>query len=212
MTITPGQGRRNAADTRARIIDTARDSFTRKPFAQVSLNAIAADAGVSAPLIIKYFSSKQGLLQELIDFTPTRDAICESDFGGIGRALAADALRAGHATTSSLISLLMATAGYESAVTAVTDKFQDVVGGALFSRIRDEAPGVTCDTDAEQRCQCALAMYAGLGTVLADFTRGIPLVDAAVTTYGSHIQNALTTPTDATAVPGTGFPTMAAVS
>ena len=56
--------RHTSADTRARIVEVAKGYFTHKPFAKVSLKEIAEEAGVSAPLIIKYFSTKEGLLQE----------------------------------------------------------------------------------------------------------------------------------------------------
>ncbi|WP_448852490.1 TetR/AcrR family transcriptional regulator [Corynebacterium sp. 335C] len=194
--ITSRPRRHSSADTRARIVEVAKGYFTRKPFAKVSLKEIAEEAGVSAPLIIKYFQTKEGLLQELVDFTPMRDVICDVPFERIGRSLADDAVNADRSSTSSLITLLMATAGSPTAVTTVTDAFQETIGGALFDRIRDEAPGVTSDNDAEQRCQYALAMYNGLGTVLVDFTRGIPFEAAAVASYGDHIQRVLETPTE----------------
>ncbi|MDY0112736.1 MAG: TetR/AcrR family transcriptional regulator [Corynebacterium sp.] len=189
--------RQNSAATRARIVEVAADYFTRKPFSKVSLKEIATEAGVSAPLIIKYFRTKEGLLEELINFEAMRDVICETPFGEIGTSLADDAINGDRSSTSSLVALLMATAGSPAAVKTVTDQFQDAIGGALFDRIRDEGPGVTGDEDAEQRCQYALAMYTGLGTVLVSYARGIPSEGvAAVKSYGAHIQRVLETPTE----------------
>ncbi|MDK8768494.1 TetR family transcriptional regulator [Corynebacterium freneyi] len=189
--------RQNSAATRARIVEVAADYFTRKPFAKVSLKEIASEAGVSAPLIIKYFRTKEGLLEELINFTPMKDLICEAAFEDIGATLADDAINGDRSSTGSLIALLMATAGSPAAVKTATDQFQEVIGGALFDRIRDEAPAVNGDEDAEQRCQYALAMYTGLGTVLVSYARGIPSEGAdAVKSYGAHIQRVLETPTE----------------
>lgn len=189
--------RQNSAATRARIVEVAADYFTRKPFSKVSLKEIATEAGVSAPLIIKYFRTKEGLLEELINFEAMKDVICEAPFGEIGTSLADDAINGDRSSTSSLVALLMATAGSPAAVKTVTDQFQDAIGGALFDRIRDEGPGVTGDEDAEQRCQYALAMYTGLGTVLVSYARGIPSEGvAAVKSYGAHIQRVLETPTE----------------
>mgnify|MGYP002738789983 FL=1 len=189
--------RQNSAATRARIVEVAADYFTRKPFSKVSLKEIATEAGVSAPLIIKYFRTKEGLLEELINFEPMKDLICEVPFENIGTTLADDAINGDRSSTSSLVALLMATAGSPAAVKTVTDQFQDAIGGALFERIRDEAPGVNDDEDAEQRCQYALAMYTGLGTVLVSYARGIPSEgEAAVNSYGAHIQRVLETPTE----------------
>lgn len=189
--------RQNSAATRARIVEVAADYFTRKPFSKVSLKEIATEAGVSAPLIIKYFRTKEGLLEELINFEAMKDVICETPFGEIGTSLADDAINGDRSSTSSLVALLMATAGSPAAVKTVTDQFQYAIGGALFDRIRDEGPGVTGDEDAEQRCQYALAMYTGLGTVLVSYARGIPSEGvAAVKSYGAHIQRVLETPTE----------------
>ena len=189
--------RQNSTTTRARIVEVAAAYFTRKPFSKVSLKEIATEAGVSAPLIIKYFRTKEGLLEELINFEAMKDLICEVPFGDIGTSLADDAINGDRSSTSSLVALLMATAGSPAAVKTVTDQFQEVIGGALFDRIRDEAPGVTGDEDAEQRCQYALAMYTGLGTVLVSYARGIPSEGAAaVDSYGAHIQRVLETPTE----------------
>ena len=189
--------RQNSAATRARIVEVAADYFTRKPFSKVSLKEIATEAGVSAPLIIKYFRTKERLLEELINFEAMKDVICETPFGEIGTSLADDAINGDRSSTSSLVALLMATAGSPAAVKTVTDQFQDAIGGALFDRIRDEGPGVTADEDAEQRCQYALAMYTGLGTVLVSYARGIPSEGvAAVKSYGAHIQRVLETPTE----------------
>ncbi|MFC3849602.1 TetR/AcrR family transcriptional regulator [Corynebacterium hansenii] len=189
--------RQNSAATRARIIEVAADYFTRKPFSKVSLKEIATEVGVSAPLIIKYFRTKEGLLEELIDFDSMKDLICEVPFEDIGTTLANDAINGDRSSTSSLIALLMATAGSPAAVKTVTDQFQEAIGGALFDRIRKEAPSVSGDEDAEQRCQYALAMYTGLGAVLVSYARGIPSEGtAAVTSYGAHIQRVLETPTE----------------
>ncbi|WP_075692129.1 TetR/AcrR family transcriptional regulator [Corynebacterium sphenisci] len=196
MNSNPPRHRRpSSADTRARIISVASEYFTRKPFSKISLKEIADEAGVSAPLIIKYFRTKEGLLENLIDFSPMRDVICDADFDDIGRSLADDAINGERSGTASLIALLMATAGSQAAVRTVTDKFQETIGGALFDRIREEAPGVVDDDDAEQRCQYALAMYTGLCTVLINYTRGIPIEGpAAVDSYGAHIQNVIASP------------------
>jgi len=187
--------RQNSAATRARIVEVAADYFTRKPFSKVSLKETATEAGVSAPLIIKYFRTKEGLLEELIDFEDMKNLICDVPFSDIGRTLADDAINGDRQSPSSLVALLMATSGSPAAVTTVTGQFQEAIGGALFDRIRDDGPGVLGDHDAEQRCQYALAMYTGLGTVMVSYSRGIPFEgDEAVTSYGKHIQSVLDTP------------------
>lgn len=59
-------------DTRGRILATAIDLFGRGGVAATSVRSIAAEAGVSAPLVIHYFGGKDGLRracdQQLIDY------------------------------------------------------------------------------------------------------------------------------------------------
>jgi AcrR family transcriptional regulator len=50
------------AETRARILQTAADCFTRYGFARTRMDDVAAGAGVSRALVYDYFSSKQKLL------------------------------------------------------------------------------------------------------------------------------------------------------
>lgn len=81
MTITdPVGGRvRNAAITRASILDSARKRFAREGYDGASLREIAADAGVDAALISRYFGSKDELFIEVLDLA------CEPNlelFGG----------------------------------------------------------------------------------------------------------------------------------
>ncbi|HEV2635928.1 MAG TPA: TetR/AcrR family transcriptional regulator [Actinocrinis sp.] len=51
---------------RAAILAAARDLFGRSPYAAVSMAEIAAAAGVTAPLIVFYYGSKQSLYLEVI--------------------------------------------------------------------------------------------------------------------------------------------------
>lgn len=69
MTITdPVGGRvRNAAITRAAILDSARKRFAREGYDGASLRDIAADAGVDAALISRYLGSKDELFREVLD-------------------------------------------------------------------------------------------------------------------------------------------------
>ena len=52
----------SAGDTRARLIDAARELFGHRGFAATSVRSIASAAGVDPSLINHHFGSKQGLL------------------------------------------------------------------------------------------------------------------------------------------------------
>lgn len=58
------QSRRSSADTKARIVEAAQAAFASRGYAQSVLTEIAESAEVTAPLIIRYFGSKEGLFEE----------------------------------------------------------------------------------------------------------------------------------------------------
>src|ERR1700759_3945481 len=63
-----GKRPRNAAQTRADILAAARRRFAEEGFERTTLRAIAADVGVDAALVIRYFGSKQDLFATATDF------------------------------------------------------------------------------------------------------------------------------------------------
>ena len=60
---------RNASQTRADILSAARSRFATEGFERTTLRAVAADVGVDAALVIRYFGSKQELFAAAADFT-----------------------------------------------------------------------------------------------------------------------------------------------
>ena len=68
-TLTPPVRPRNAAATRAAILEAARVRFLLESFDQVGVRQIAGDAGVDAALICRYFGSKEELFAEVVATT-----------------------------------------------------------------------------------------------------------------------------------------------
>jgi len=63
----PGSAQpRNAARTRARILAAAGERFARDGYEQVGVRDIAADAGVDAALVCRYFGSKEDLFAQVV--------------------------------------------------------------------------------------------------------------------------------------------------
>lgn len=60
---------RNAAETRADILAAARERFGSEGYDRTTLRAVAADVGVDAALVIRYFGSKQDLFAAAADFS-----------------------------------------------------------------------------------------------------------------------------------------------
>lgn len=59
---------RNAAQTRADILSAARRRFGSEGYERTTLRAVAADVGVDAALVIRYYGSKQDLFAAAADF------------------------------------------------------------------------------------------------------------------------------------------------
>jgi AcrR family transcriptional regulator len=70
---------RNAAQTRADILDAARRRFATEGFERTTLRAIAADVGVDAALVIRYFGSKQDLFATATEFRIELPNLTEAD-------------------------------------------------------------------------------------------------------------------------------------
>src|SRR4051812_15123932 len=73
MAMTNSTSRpRNAAATRQAILASAIRAFTRHGYDGVGVRDIAADAGVTAMLVNRYFGSKEGLFTEVVDVSFAR--------------------------------------------------------------------------------------------------------------------------------------------
>ncbi len=57
---------RNADQTRARILDAARQILARDGFAGLGVNALANEAGVGKPLVYRYFGNMEGVVTALV--------------------------------------------------------------------------------------------------------------------------------------------------
>lgn len=72
--MTDAPRRRDAAATRRAILASARKAFARAGYDGAGLREIAANAGVTAMLVNRYFGSKEGLFAEVAADT-MRDAV-----------------------------------------------------------------------------------------------------------------------------------------
>ncbi|HKX27538.1 MAG TPA: TetR family transcriptional regulator [Blastocatellia bacterium] len=67
--------RRNAAATRAAILDSARRAFARAGYEGAGVREIAKEAGVTAMMVNRYFGSKERLFAEAIAETMARTSV-----------------------------------------------------------------------------------------------------------------------------------------
>lgn len=61
-----GERRRDAAATRRRLLEAARDLFAERGYEGTTVRSIAERAGANQALLFRYFGSKQGLLTEVL--------------------------------------------------------------------------------------------------------------------------------------------------
>jgi AcrR family transcriptional regulator len=59
----PAKKRRNAPKTKAKILDAAQQAFAEIGYSQAGIRDIAAIAGVSSTLLLRYYGSKLGLFE-----------------------------------------------------------------------------------------------------------------------------------------------------
>ena len=71
MTQSPGhtqpKRRRDAAATRSAILEAATRRFAFEGYQNAGVREIAADAGVDAAMVNRYFGSKEGLFAEVVE-------------------------------------------------------------------------------------------------------------------------------------------------
>ncbi|MFF0015499.1 TetR family transcriptional regulator [Streptomyces sp. NPDC005374] len=82
-TATPT--RRDAETTKAAILRAARYLLARTPHADITLKAVAERAGVSPPLIVKYFGNKDALLARVMSFESDAAALLDAPLDDLGR-------------------------------------------------------------------------------------------------------------------------------
>ncbi|WP_051858008.1 TetR/AcrR family transcriptional regulator [Streptomyces cellulosae] len=78
-------GRRDAEATKAAILRAARHFLAHHAHADITLKAVAERAGVSAPLILKYFGNKEALFARVMSFETDADALLDAPLDQLGR-------------------------------------------------------------------------------------------------------------------------------
>lgn len=115
-----GHGRADSG-TRAAILAAARRLFAEHGYASTSLRAIAAEAGVTSPLVIHFFGSKAHLFVEAVQwpFEPATELprILDGDRARIGERLVRFVVRVwdGEATRNAVMSMLRSASADEKA-------------------------------------------------------------------------------------------------
>lgn len=192
--------RRRSDETRGSILDCAREAFNNRPYSEVSLKDIAADVGVSAPLIIKYFGTKEALYEAQLDFTKVADRIANADFDSLGTYLVRVVVESPKDSPTSLVRKLADAGGNRHIVDALGEVFRGQVVSPVLQRVTEHTDGLetagkdTGVSNAEMRAESAISMLLGVALMRRLITQDYFVqadIEAFIDYYGSLVQKVL---------------------
>lgn len=184
---TAAPARRDAEATKAAILKAARHLLARHAHADITLKAVAERAGVSPPLILKYFGNKDALFARVMSFETDADALLDAPLDGLGR----------HMVRHVLVS--QSRQGADPLLRIVFAPLHGAQGDILRANFRTQVTerltARLTGPDAGLRAELAVAALLGLGVVYG-IARGTQVraadIDDVVTRYAPLVQAHLT--------------------
>lgn len=155
-------GAEAGADTgtgRDAIVRAARRAFTLRPYAEVTLRGIAADAGVSPSLIVKRFGSKERLFNTVADFQPAADALFAARPAVLGRHLVLTMVRLRDELRGDPLLRVVFSLGRDDERTLLRERFRE--------QVTDRLAGSLAGADRELRAELIAGQLLGLGATLS---------------------------------------------
>jgi AcrR family transcriptional regulator len=157
----PRRTESDAAGTRDRILDAARQQFSESGFEKTSVRAIAKAAGVDAALVHHYFGTKEQVFEAAVEvaFAPAmkvRDAVLEGPLDNAGERMTRTifGLWENPVTRKPLLAIVRSAVNNEAAAAV----FRRLVSTQLLRRIAGELDA----PDAELRAELAAAQLVGV--------------------------------------------------
>ncbi|TWD79138.1 TetR family transcriptional regulator [Kribbella amoyensis] len=145
--------------SRTAILRAARKAFARQPYAAVTLRGIAADANVSASLIVKHFGGKESLFDAVADFGEAAELLLAAPNPDLGRHAVLTLVRWRRDNGSDLLVRVVFAAGSGDERALIRERFRDQVVRAFAGRLTGP--------DRELRAELIVAHLLGLGAALA---------------------------------------------
>ncbi|MEU6773603.1 TetR family transcriptional regulator [Streptomyces sp. NPDC046759] len=204
MSTTPAlrgtaAARRDAEATKAAILRAARHLLARHAHADITLKAVAERAGVSPPLIVKYFGNKDALFARVMSFDTDADALLDAPLADLGRHMARHVLSSQRERGADPLLRI--------AFAPLHGDHGDVLRANFRAQVTDRLAARLTGPDRGLRAELAVAALVGLG-VMYGIARGPHLresdVDTIADRYGPLVQAQLT--------PGTPRPARRTVS
>lgn len=187
-TAAPGAAqRRDAEATKAAILRAARHLMARHAHTDITLRTVAERAGVSAPLILKYFGNKDALFARVMSFETDAAALLDAPVEDLGA----------HMVRHLLVG--QTERGADPILRIVFAPLQGEQGDTLRANFRtqvSEQLAVRLDgPEAGLRAELAVGTLLGLG-VMYGIARGPRLrataIEDIVERYGPTVQALLT--------------------
>ncbi|MCR8694490.1 MULTISPECIES: TetR family transcriptional regulator [Rhodococcus] len=181
----PEKRRRTSDETRKLIIDAAGKAFATRPYRDITLKDIAEEAGVSAPLIIKYFGSKEQLYEELVDFQYGAQVLFDGPLESLGERMVAMFARPLEPYKPLSMNILFMSGGSEESNRMLRDNYSTQMVDALAARL----PG----PDARLRAELAMSALMGLAIMRRRMMqeRATGTVEEVVAMYAPLVQRLL---------------------
>lgn len=151
--------RRDAAATRMRLLEAARELFLANGYNAIGLREVAAKAGVDVTLVRRYFGSKQRLFTEATDVSENVEEIRRAADDALGRKMIARVLRVRRDVDAPLFALLRSS-GDPSVVARVNAQLDEGLTRNLAQRIAADNSRIRADMVA------ALLLGIGVQRVL----------------------------------------------
>ncbi|MEV5979376.1 TetR family transcriptional regulator [Streptomyces sp. NPDC052114] len=183
----PCAGRRDAEATKAAIVRAARYLLARHAHGDITLKAVAERAGVSAPLVLKYFGNKDALFSRIMSFEADASGFLDAPVADLGRHMVRHVL-AGQAErgTDPILRIVFAPLHGEQG-----DILRANFRAQVVQRLSDRLSG----PDAGLRAELAVGMLIGLGAMYGiargPHVRGARIADITER-YAPAVQELLT--------------------
>ena len=132
---------RRSQDTKAAILDAARERFSVEGYRSTTIRAVARDAGIDAALVMRYFGSKAELFARATDIDLRVPDLTDAPAGGHGERLVEHFLSrwdGGNPEGEVLLILLRSAATDAAAAASMRDLFARQLVPALRPLVADE--------------------------------------------------------------------------
>jgi AcrR family transcriptional regulator len=172
---------------RTAIIRAARRAFARQPYDAVTLRGIAADAGVSASLIVKHFGGKESLFDRVADFSEAAELLLAAPNEELGRQAVRALVQWRRDNQADLMLRVVFAIGSGDERKLLRERFREQVVGAFADRLSGDHVDV--------RAELIVAHLLGLGAALAVDMTGPTAsaeLDLVADLYGPALQSLIT--------------------